>query len=54
MCPALRSIAPALVEWQRAVPLDEPSFACQSRAVKSCGPSGSQDLAFKEIATPLL
>lgn len=26
--------------------LDDGSDACQSRRVKSCGPSGSQDLAF--------
>ncbi len=28
------------------VPLDEHARTCQSRVVKSCGPSGSQDLAF--------
>ena len=27
-------------------PLDEQLLACQSRSVKSCGPSGSRDLAF--------
>jgi hypothetical protein len=27
--------------------LDGTSVTCQSRVVKSCGPSGSQDLAFK-------
>ncbi len=29
--------------------LDGEAAACQSRRVKSCGPTGSQDLAFKEI-----
>jgi len=29
--------------------LDEEASACQSRLVKSCGPSGLQDLAFSEI-----
>jgi hypothetical protein len=28
------------------MPLDAGSHACQSRGVKSCGSSGSQDLAF--------
>ena len=33
---------------RRGRSLDGGPFACQSCAVKSCGPSGSQDLAFKE------
>jgi hypothetical protein len=51
--PGAPSIAPTVVDGSARFALDEPSFACQSRAVKSCGPSGSQDLAFKEI-DPLL
>jgi hypothetical protein len=34
--------------------LDGRVLRCQSRAVKSCGPSGSRDLAFKEIDLLLL
>src|SRR5205823_13395624 len=31
---------------RRRTPLDDEPAPCQSRRVKSCGPSGSQDLAF--------
>ena len=31
--------------------LDRYAFACQSHAVKSCGPSGSQDLAFCGVSS---
>jgi hypothetical protein len=34
------------------VALDELEGRCQSRAVKSCGPSGSRDLAFEEEIDP--
>ena len=49
-----RSAADRRLRRTRGVPrrLDGPRRTCKSRRVKSCGPSGSQDLAFKGRRDP--
>jgi hypothetical protein len=42
------SLPPSVCTPDATVLLDGGTGACQSRPVKSCGPSGSQDLAFVE------